>query len=157
LKTYDKRAAQHLLTVRGEYILTNNDANNIDVLRIVSENSTDSDSSNTVIKTIDIQGKGMVCSLVFRDVIYIGCRDGILLELCAKNFELTKEMATNFTISCIAQFNDNTLIIAHTIGTGYLDSRAKITVVSVKSNDFEEICSSLVATGDINKILVSTT
>lgn len=39
-------------------------------------------------KSIDIRSKGMTCSLVLNDVVYVGCRDGHLIEFSNKTFEI---------------------------------------------------------------------
>ena len=56
-----------------------------------------------VYKEINISGKEMICSLVLKSSLFIGCKDGTLIEIDLTSLKFIREMQTEHAISCIAE------------------------------------------------------
>ena len=69
--------------------------------------------------TIQLQGRGMVCSLVRQNSLIIGCRDGTLLEIDTKTLKLKRELQTGCSISTIEELQQDVLILGQNTGSGW--------------------------------------
>ena len=84
--------------------------------------------------------------------MYIGCNDGTLLELNCKNFKIEREMENKLAIQSIVVLENDLLILAHSIRSGYMEERSAVQIVKPGSaHKFESLDNlSLVGTGNIS-------
>ena len=89
--------------------------------------------------------------------MFVGCKDGTLLEINCRTFKIEREMENEMPIQSITIFEGGYLILAHSIRSGYLEDRSALQIV--KPGDQHDYVSAaiinLVDTGDINEILVN--
>jgi hypothetical protein len=122
-----------------------------------------------LVATIQIKGKGMVCSQFYENSFYVGCRDGTLLEISLTNdFELLRELKTDCIITTIACVTRDLILIGQTQGSGWADSRGKVSLIrktdqestkKIENNrvgiGFTQIGMSILPVGDINQIVIN--
>ena len=89
------------------------------------------DKLQELVGVIDIKNSGMVSSLVIKNQLFIGCRDGSLYELHSTQHTIIRELQTDSTISTIAEVNDGVLALGHMAGAGWAENRAQISIVRV--------------------------
>lgn len=84
--------------------------------------------------------------------MYVGCNDGTLLELNCKNFKIEREMENKLAIQSIVVLENDLLILAHSIRSGYMEERSAVQIVKPGSAyKFESLDNlSLVGTGNIS-------
>ena len=89
--------------------------------------------------------------------MFIGCKDGTLLELNCRTFKLEREMENDLPILSITALEDGMLILAHSVRSGYLEERSALQVVRPgQEYDFTSVATvNLVATGDINQVVLN--
>ena len=89
--------------------------------------------------------------------MYIGCNDGTLLELNCKTFKIEREMENRLPIQSIVVLENDLVISAHSIKSGYMEARSALQIV--KPGPLYKFVSlenqSLSGTGDINQIIVN--
>ena len=87
----------------------------------------------------------------------VGCKDGMLLEVNCRTMKIDREMENDMPIQSITIFEDEMLILAHSMPSGYLELRSALQIV--KPDDDYGYTSiaviNLVDTGDINEILLN--
>lgn len=91
---------KHMGTVGEKLVITNNAKDNVDVY---------AHESPQVLKTIDIQGRQMNCSLDLYDQVIIGCRDRRLFVL-SKSLDIKKVVEVPESVHCLCSLKDQTQI-----------------------------------------------
>ena len=114
----------------------------------------------------------MMCSFVRQNSLFVGCRDGTLLEINTKTVQLVREMQTGFCISTIQELEKDVLILGQNIGSGWAEARGQISIVRLVNtnslkmkkepderleNGFRLHQTLAIPVGDINQILVNPT
>ena len=56
--------------------------------------------------------------------MFVGCKDGTLLEINCKNFRVEREMDNELPINSITIYEGDMLILAHSEQSGYLEDRS---------------------------------
>ena len=89
--------------------------------------------------------------------MFVGCKDGTLLEVNCKTFKVEREMENDLPIQSIIVYEDGMLILAHSIQSGYLEDRSVVQVVKPNANyRFESVAMvNLAETGNINEIILN--
>ena len=64
---------------------------------------------------LDIQNKGYACSTIKGNKMFIGCKDGTLIEMNCRTFKLDREMENEMPIQSITVLDDNLLLLAHSV------------------------------------------
>lgn len=147
-------AGQHLnASSQGHLAYVNNASNNIDVYE-------QSDSGSLKFKcSVYIGDKGMVSSLQQgNNLLIVGCRDGTLLEVETTKFEVKRQILTEASIMSLTELSPQLIVVSQTVSSGYLDNRGKLELIAKTDREvagFTLMCSAVVSTGDINKILKS--
>ena len=73
---------------------------------------------------MNIGGRGYLSSTQHGTQLLIGCKDGTLVEMNIRKLKLEREMAGDLPIVSITVLDDDQLLLAHEIHSGYLDERA---------------------------------
>lgn len=92
---------KHLQTIGETLLLMNNKNDNIDVF---------SADSPQVLKTLNIQGRQMNCSVVTNDKLYVGCRDRRVFVYNKFSLELLKVMEVPESVHCMCTLSDFTCV-----------------------------------------------
>ena len=147
-----ERAAQHIFCARNylfanspdknlliyelqqEEILarfSNKDFNLVGKLKVNAKSSELVTRLQDEAKYVDIHEKEMTCSLVRKESVIIGCKDGTLVEMSLDSLEFTREMKTHFAIQAIAEINNDFLALGQNAGTGWAGSSGKISIIGI--------------------------
>ena len=89
--------------------------------------------------------------------MFIGCKDGTLLEVSCRTFRIDREMENDMPIQHITVLENNMLVLAHSVRSGYLEERSALQIVRPGEDYIYESMTviNLVDTGDINEILIN--
>ena len=89
--------------------------------------------------------------------MFIGCKDGTLLEVGCRSFRIDREMDNDMPIQHITVLDNDMLVLAHSVRSGYLEERSALQIVKPGEDyHYENVATiNLVDTGDINEILVN--
>ena len=96
-----KTEVKHIQTIGETLLLMNNKSDNIDVF---------SADSPQVLKTLNIQGRQMNCSVVTNDKLFVGCRDRRVFVYNKFSLELIKTMEVPESVHCMCALNDFTQV-----------------------------------------------
>jgi len=108
LLSFPHRLAQHFTTV-GETLFINSADNNISVYKCAL---TSLQSPTTLLKTVNIAGRGMACSLSRSEAsLLVGCKDGTLVEIDVKQLQIRRELTTENTIATITEISSDVVVI----------------------------------------------
>ena len=58
--------------------------------------------------------------------MYIGCKDGALLEFNCKSFKLERGIDTTLPIQSITVMEDETIVLVQSSRSGYLENRTTL-------------------------------
>ena len=159
LFSFANSACQHLTSFTDSnnqsFLLMNNHEDNIQVLKLNSNSK--HESSAQAHQVIDILSKGFACSAVKGNKMYIGCSNGTLLEMNCKSLKIEREMNNDMPIQSIMVMDNDLIVLAHSVSSGYMEDRSSISIVKPGS-DYTFEClvkQSLKGTGDINQIILN--
>ena len=159
LFSFANSACQHLTSFTDNnnqsYLMVNNHKDNIQVLKLYSNSKQEFNSQ--IYQEIDILSKGFACSVLRGSKMYVGCSNGTLLELNCKNFKIEREMNNDMPIQSILVIENDLIVLAHSVSSGYMEDRSAISIVK-PGQDYTFEClvkQSLKGTGDINQIILN--
>lgn len=92
---------KHINSIGESLVITNNKESNVDVYGI---------DSDFIIKTLNIQGREMNCSIVTQDRVYIGTKDRRIFVYTKRNLDYLSVIEVPETVHCMCNLEDQTKV-----------------------------------------------
>lgn len=117
---------QHVAqNTQGTRIFVSNEFNNIDVYILPNTEIT---KTLKVYKNINIDKKGMTCSVAFKNKLIVGCKDGNVFEVDSESLTVLKNYQGKTPVMSVDVLYDITTVdlyvMSQKISSGYLEARS---------------------------------